>query len=66
LDVVIQRLDTEEEVFRESRRVRFTDRLQEVRFLFRVSNCSFPVAGVYEVCLESGNTTLAQHRIAVS
>jgi hypothetical protein len=42
LDVVILRLDTEEEVFRESRQVRFVDRLQEVRFLISRQQLLFP------------------------
>src|SRR5262245_40606282 len=62
LDVVVVRLDNDEEVLRQSRRLRFTDRLQEVRFLFRVTRCSFPVAGVYEVSLVADGESLARHR----
>jgi hypothetical protein len=63
LTLVVERLDTLEEVFRESRTLGFADRLQEVRFLFRVTNCSLPVAGLYDVILFAGQSELARHRI---
>jgi hypothetical protein len=65
LDVVIERLDNEDEVYRESQRVRFSDRVQEVRFLYRVTRCIFPEAGTYEVNLEAEGQVLARHRIMV-
>jgi hypothetical protein len=66
LDVVVERLDKEEEkLFHHSQRVRFADRLQEVRFLFRVTRCIFPEAGTYEVTLESEGQVLARHRMIV-
>lgn len=42
LKLVVQRLDTQEEIYHALRTLRFADRLQEVRYLFRVTNCSFP------------------------
>jgi hypothetical protein len=45
LEVVITRLEDNEEIYRQSARVRFADRLREVRFIFRVGNCTFPTAG---------------------
>jgi len=62
---VVQRLDTTGDVFRESRTLRFADRLQEVRFLFRVANCLFPVAGPYDVILFADQSELARHRIRI-
>jgi hypothetical protein len=65
LDVLIERLDTLEEIYRESRRVEFTNRLQEVRYVFRVTDCSFPVAGAYEISLTADGESLAAHKFRV-
>jgi hypothetical protein len=65
LKLVVQRLDTAEDVFHESRTLPFADRLQEVRFLFRVRNCSFPVAGRYDLILFANGSELARHRINI-
>jgi hypothetical protein len=65
LDLMIERLDTLEEIYRESRRVGFTDRLQEVRFVLRVTDCSFPVAGPYEISLKADGELLAAHKFRV-
>lgn len=66
LKLAIQRLATLEETYHVSRSLRFIDRLQEVRFLFRVTNCSFPADGPYDVILFADGTELARHRILVS
>ncbi len=63
LKLVLQRLDTQQEIFQESRSLQFVDRLQEVRFLFRVATCSFPAAGRYDVILFASGSELARHRI---
>lgn len=65
MELLIQRLDTLEVVERYPFALRFTDRLQEVRFLFRVAKCVFPAAGAYDVSLLSGEESLARHRIFV-
>jgi hypothetical protein len=66
LDVVIVGLDNEEEVFRQARRLQFRDPLQEIRFLFRITRCAFPVAGPYEVGLLADGESLARHRFEVT
>jgi hypothetical protein len=66
LKLVVQRLDTQEEIYQEARRVQFADRLQEVRFLFRVTTCTFPVAGPYDLILLADGSELARHRIHVA
>ena len=66
LKLVVQHLATEEEIYHALRTLRFADRLQEVRFLFRVTNCSFPAAGPYDVILFADGSELARHRIYVS
>jgi hypothetical protein len=65
LKLAIQRLATQEEIYHALRTLRFADRLQEVRFLFRVTSCSFPAAGPYDVILFADGSELARHRIQV-
>lgn len=65
LTLVIEGLDQGEEVYRESRPLRFPGPLKEVRFLFRVTTCSFPVAGRYDVILFAEGHELARHRIDI-
>jgi hypothetical protein len=65
LRLVVERLDTAEEIFHESRTLRFGDHLQEVRFLFRVTSCSFPVAGRYDLILFANDSEVARHRIRI-
>jgi hypothetical protein len=66
LDLAIERLDTLEEVFRQTMEVNFPNPLIEVRFLFRVTQCVFPVAGPYQAILRAKGETLAQHRFVVA
>lgn len=65
LKLVVQRIETQDEIYHALRVLRFVDRLQEVRFLFRVTNCSFPVAGLYDIILFADGSELARHRINV-
>lgn len=65
LKLVVQRLETQEEIYHSSRMLRFPDRLQEVRFLFRVTNCPFATAGFYDIILFAEGAELARHRIRV-
>jgi hypothetical protein len=64
-EVVVWRLDTMDEIYHQAQTVRFLDRLQEVRFLFRVTQCSFPVAGTYQVGLLVHGEPLALHKFVV-
>jgi hypothetical protein len=65
LEVVITRLADDATIYRESRQVRFGNKLQEVRFHFRVTRCSFPSAGKYQIDLFANGQYLAHHRIDV-
>jgi hypothetical protein len=65
LKLVIERLDTGEEIFSQPRSLRFPDPLEEVRFLFRITTCSFPVARRYDVVLFAEGHELARHRFNV-
>jgi hypothetical protein len=43
IEIVLSRLDTDDVVYRRQVPSRFADRLQEVRIVFRMNECSFPV-----------------------
>jgi hypothetical protein len=64
-DVVVTQVADGRVLYRQSRRFDFGSRLQEVRFLFRVTDFSFPTAGEYDVSLWAENQILALHKIAV-
>src|SRR5205085_2285676 len=65
LEVTIQRLDNLEVIFRRSSSYRFDNPLREVRFLLRIRECSFPVAGDYQVNLFADGELLAQRKFRV-
>ena len=65
LEVAIERLDEPGEVYRRSHLVRFTDPLMEVRFILRITHCTFPAAGVYEASLSIDGEPIGQHRFQV-
>jgi hypothetical protein len=69
LDLVLHRLDTYldtyEEVLRRGQRLRFSDRLQEIRFVFRITQFAFPAAGQYQVSLLAEGELIAQNRIQI-
>jgi hypothetical protein len=66
LEVGVSRLADDVKVFRAQRRLRFGDKLQEVRFIFRMNNCRFSSAGKYQIDLLADGQYLAHHRIDVS
>ncbi len=65
LDVAIQRLDDYDAIYRRSQVVRFTDPLQEMRFILRIAHCSFPIAGAYQASLLIDGEPIGQHRFHV-
>jgi len=65
LEVAIQRLDNLEEVYRRGAPFHFTDPLQEVRCLFRIRDCSFPVPGSYEADLFADKESIAQRKFRI-
>lgn len=65
MEVVVNRLENDQEIYRRAVRLHFRDRLQEVRFLFRVTDCRFPAAGQYEVDLWADRQLLALHKFRV-
>jgi hypothetical protein len=65
IDLVVSRLDTLEEVYARQRRIIFSDRLRELHVIFRISDCSFPTAGIYQVVLLVDKEWAAQRRFRV-
>jgi hypothetical protein len=65
LDLLTYRLDDYEEISKLSQRVQFPDRLQEVKYLFRLNHFAFPVEGQYQVSLLADGELIAQNRIDV-
>src|SRR5262249_25470612 len=66
LTVAIQRLDTLAIIRQSSHRVRFSDRMQEVRFFVRIEGCRIPVAGHYQIILLADGQVISQQRIQVT
>jgi hypothetical protein len=64
--LAVERLDTMEDVFRKSFKVRFKNSLGTARFSYRVRDCSFPVAGEYRVTLLASGQLLAQRKMVVA
>jgi hypothetical protein len=65
LEVRIQRLDTYDEIYRIRSQYRFLNPLHEVRCIVRVRDCSFPVAGHYQITLLCENEMIAQRRMRI-
>ena len=65
LNLVISRLDTYDEILQRSVLVRFAGPLQEVRCLFRIQGCSFPVSGEYEFALFADLEPIALRTIRI-
>jgi hypothetical protein len=65
LDVVIRLLEDIQTIYWASMTQSFADPLQEVRFWLRITRCSFPSAGPYDVSLFAGGELIGQHRFHV-
>jgi hypothetical protein len=65
LEVSINRLDNLEEVYRASVTAHFPDPLHVYRCKLRVLDCSFPVAGGYDVTLHIGGEPIARRKITI-
>jgi hypothetical protein len=63
--LTVTNLETDEEVDRIERGIHFPDRLTEVRLVFQIRECSFPVEGTYQITLYIDGEWLAQRRLQV-
>lgn len=66
VELVIERLDTFEEIYRINRQLVFHNRLQEARFVARIRDCTFPIAGYYQVSLSIERELIAQRKFRVA
>src|SRR5947208_4128142 len=51
LELILSRLETDEEVFSYRRPITFADQLTEVRVRLRISSCAIPAPGYYQLTL---------------
>ena len=65
LEISIQRLDKFEDIYQRRLMCKFADPLHEIRCLFRIRDCTFPVAGYYQIQLLSQNELIAQKKIRI-
>jgi hypothetical protein len=65
LELTVTNLDTDEEVYSLVRTVNFPDRFTEVRVLFRLRECEFPVPGSYMFTLLVDKEWITHRRIRV-
>jgi hypothetical protein len=65
LDLVITRLDTDEETYALQRRLVFPGRLAEVRVIFHIRDCSFPAPGQYDAVLLVDGEWIARRKFSV-
>jgi hypothetical protein len=65
IEVVIRRLNTDEQIYSASRPFTFDDRLSVLDVSFDVHNCPFPAAGRYEVSLQVDDEEVAKRRLLV-
>ncbi len=63
LDVVVQALDTLDEIYRISLPARFASPLQTLRCMVRIADCTFPEPGHYGVSLHAGGEIVAQRKL---
>jgi hypothetical protein len=63
--VMVQRLDTLDEVFQVETRMRFDDLLKDKYFVARIRDCEFPVAGQFVVSLLVDGELVAHRKIRV-
>jgi hypothetical protein len=65
MDLVLQRLDNLDEVFRYSFTYRFDNPLKEVRFRVQIRNRSFPVMGSYQLSLLAEDEVVANKKVEI-
>jgi hypothetical protein len=65
LAVVVERLDTFDEIYRGSLLGTFGSPLQEIRCLFRIRDCVFPEAGLYQISIFAEKEQVAQRKLRI-
>ena len=65
VEVIVEKLDSMDEVFRLESRLQFDDPLTDKRFFAHIRDCPFPVAGQYVVSLFVDRELIAHRKIRV-
>ncbi len=65
MDLIIVRLETDEEVYVDRFAVEFPYRLAEIRLLIPIVECSFPAPGKYQFTLETNGEWIAKRDLQV-
>ena len=63
--LTIDRLDTDETIFRREFQADFLDPIEQYRCMIRLRRVQFPVAGVYEAILTFDGENIASSRFSV-
>src|SRR3954453_6988085 len=63
LELILSRLETDEEIFTHRRPITFVDQLAEVRVKLRIRNCSIPAPGYYQLSLLVDGQSVARRRL---
>lgn len=66
LELVLSRLETDEEVYRYRTRISFQDQLTVLHVYLRLHNCSIPAPGAYEFMLLVDGALVAQRQLRVN
>jgi hypothetical protein len=66
IDLLIQRADDLEEVYRGSAPLHLTSPLHEMRCRFRIRTCRFPTVGAYRVALHVHGEMIAQRGVTIA
>ena len=65
VDLMITRLDIDEETYALRKQLRFPGRLEEIRVVFHMRNCSFPAPGHYDATLFVDGDPVARRKFSV-
>jgi len=66
MSIIVDRLDTMEEVFRLDRALKFDNPLDDVRLIARIRDCDFPVVGYCQLSLIIDGDLVAHRKFHVS
>jgi hypothetical protein len=66
ISISVMHVETEQMVYQVATPLRFPDRLQEVRVIFRVTKCVFPLPGRYVITLLVDDEWVAQRHLDLS
>lgn len=65
LELIVSRTDTLEEIYSKSLGVTFDDPLRQMRLVWHVRSCSFPIAGSYHFDLQGNGEPITQSVLRV-